>query len=82
MKNEQYWMCMIGPADPKEYKGNGADSPLRNAVRNTFYDMFDPDDDVCASGWGIDQERYDILRTLHLYSTEDLKSLLLLRDKL
>lgn len=76
MKNKQYWMCMIGPADPSEYKGNGADGPLRNAVRNTFYDMFEPDDDVCSSGWGINEERYDLLRIIHLYSTEELKKVL------
>lgn len=76
MSNKQYWMCMIGPADPTEYKGNGADFPLRNAVRNAFYDMFDPEDDVCSSGWGIDEERYQLLRTIHLYPTEDLKKVL------
>lgn len=63
---------MIGPANPDEYKGNGADFPLRQAVRDSFNDIFGPDQ-VCASGWGIDEERYNLLRTIHLYSTEDLK---------
>ena len=29
----QYWMCIMGPADPSKYKGNGADFPLRNSVK-------------------------------------------------
>lgn len=77
MKNKklQYWSCLIGPADPNEYKGNGADGPLRGAVRNVFFDIFGHDK-VCASGWGIDQERYDILRNLDCRSTAELKKLI------
>jgi len=68
---KQYWMCLIGPANPNDYKGNGADAPLRMAVRSKFFDIFG-NDDICASGWGIDQERYEVLRTLHQLSTAKL----------
>lgn len=67
----EYWMAIIGPADPNEYKGNGADSPLRRAVRDKFNEIFG-EDEVCASGWGIDEERYKVLRELHTKSTSDL----------
>lgn len=65
-------MCMIGPANPNKYRGNGADFPLRQAVRDSFNDIFG-EDQVCASGWGINEERYNLLRAIHLYPTEDLK---------
>lgn len=74
-KIKEYWMCIIGGTNPNEYKGNGADSPLRMAVRDKFNEIFGSDE-VCTSGWGIDEERYEILRRLHLKSTEELKELL------
>lgn len=75
MGDKQYWMCIIGSTNPNKYKGNGADFPLRNAVRDVYNDIFG-EDEVCSSGWGIDEERYIILRDLHSKSTEDLKKLL------
>ena len=74
MKNKQYWCCIIGGV-PMKKLGFGADGPLRSAVRNKFNEIFGPDD-VCSSGWGIDQERKDILTSLHNKSTEELKKLL------
>lgn len=75
MENKKYWMCIIGPADTNKYQGNGADFPLRQAVRNKFFEIFG-EDNVCASGWGINEERYQLLRTLHSKTTEDLKKLI------
>lgn len=72
---KQYWMCIIGGVDPSKYEGNGADYPLRQAVREKYYEIFG-EDEVCASGWGINEERYHLLRSLHLKSTEELKKLL------
>lgn len=74
MKN-QYWMCIIGPTNPDNYKGNGADGPLRANVKNTFYKIFG-NHKVCASGWGIDEERYQLLRKLHSLPTITLKEIL------
>jgi len=73
---KEYWMCIIGGTNlSNKYKGKGADWPLRQAVRNKYNEIFDTDD-VCVSGWGIDEERYKILRNLHLKSTLDLKQML------
>jgi len=69
--NNLYWMCMIGPVDRKEIP-EGGDSILRMAVRNKFYEVFG-EDEVCASGWGIDEKRYQVLRILHLIPTKDLE---------
>jgi hypothetical protein len=73
-KNE-YWMCIIGPVKRNEL-GWGADGPMRAAVRDKFLEVFEKDDDVCSSGWGIDEERYQVLRTLDTKSTEELKRIL------
>ena len=74
-ENKQYWMCIIGGTNPDKYKGNGADGPLRSVVRNKFNEIFGPDE-VCASGWGINEERYELLRSLHLLPTHKLAELL------
>lgn len=74
-KKKQYWMCIIGGTNPDLYEGNGADTPLRMAVRNKYYEIFG-EDEVCSSGWGVDEERYEVLTRLHLKSTDDLKKLL------
>jgi len=74
MKNNLYWMCIIGPVDRKDIP-QGGDAILRMPVRDVFNDVFGQDD-VCASGWGIDEERYQLLRSLHLLSTSDLKKIL------
>lgn len=76
MKDKQYWMCIIGGVPKKELNKHwGADSILRQPVRQSFNDVFG-EDEVCASGWGIDEERYNILRILHSKSTEELKKLI------
>lgn len=81
-ERKEYWMCLIGPINPNKYKGNGADFPLRMAVQNEFINMFDECNEVCASGWGIDEERYEILRNLHILPTMDLKKMLKEHQKL
>jgi len=75
-KNKQYWMCIIGGVPKKKLdKYDGADSILRQPVRNSFNEFFG-EDEVFASGWGIDEERYNLLRELHSKSTQELKKLL------
>ena len=75
VSSKKYWMCIIGGTDPDLYEGNGADFPLRMAVRDKFNEIFG-EDEVCSSGWNIDEERYNVLRSLHLKTTEELKELL------
>lgn len=74
-QKKQYWLCLIGGIAPEKI-GWGADFPLRMAVREKYGEMFGEDEDVCASGWGIDEERYNILRDLHMLPTADLKTFL------
>lgn len=75
-ENKQYWMCIIGGVPKKKLDIHfGADSILRQPVINAFNNTFG-EHVVCASGWGIDEERYNVLRILHLKSTEELKKLI------
>ena len=72
-KKKNYWMCIIGGvSDKKLNKYFGADSILRMPVRNAFNEAFGADE-VCSSGWGIDEERYQLLRIITNVSTEELK---------
>jgi len=72
-----YWSCLIGgPIDPSKYEGNGADWPLRQAVRDAYIKMFCEDNEVCSSGWGINEERYELLRKVNHIPTSDLKKLI------
>lgn len=60
---KEYWFCLIGPVERKDLP-NGADYPLRQAVRTKFLDLVGYDDDVCSSGWGLSQEQYDAIRKI------------------
>lgn len=75
-KKMEYWFCLIGQYDVNSYKAHGADYPLRMAVRDKFIDLTGKDCDVCASGWGIDQKRYEILSSINLISTDELEKIL------
>lgn len=72
---KEYWMCIIGgvPSGTVPY---GGDFPLRQAVRDKFFQMFGEGDEICSSGWGINEERMELLRTLSVKSTDDLKKML------
>ncbi len=73
--SKEYWSCLIGPADLNEYEDGGADFPLRMAVRDEFNYIFGPDE-VCCSGWGISEERYELLRKISLKSDDQLRKFL------
>lgn len=74
-QKKQYWLCIIGGIASEKITWS-ADYPLRIAVRDKYVEMFGEDEDVCASGWGIDEERYNMLRVINTLSTADLKTLL------
>ena len=71
---KKYWSCLIG-AEIGELPW-GSDFPLRMAVREAFEKTTGVPDEVCASGWGIDEERYELLRIIGLMSTSEIKTLL------
>ena len=68
--NKAYWFCLIGPAQKDELP-MGADSPLRMAVRQKFEKVTGHSEDVCSSGWGVSEPKYDVLRTLCVMSESD-----------
>lgn len=74
MKNNHYWMCIIGPVNWNDIPAGG-DLILRMPVRDKFNEVFG-EDKICSSGWSVDEERYQLLRILHLLSTSELKKIL------
>jgi hypothetical protein len=73
-EENRYWSCLIGPV-PKSQLRNGEDATLRMPVRTAFYERFG-NDEVCSSGWGITQERYELLRIIEGLPTPMLKKLI------
>ena len=74
MKNNRYWMCIIGPVDDKDIPSTG-DIMLRMSARNKFNELFGKDK-VCTSGWSIDEKRYHLLQFISLLSNEDIEKLI------
>jgi hypothetical protein len=68
MEKLEYWVCQIGPIDRTKVPFGG-DSPLRQAVKNTWESMFDDTEYMCSSGWGTDQELLDLIRSLQFAYT-------------
>lgn len=62
---KEYWMCIIG----------GVPSGTVPAGGDKFYDMFGVGDEICSSGWGVNEERMEILRTISITPTADLKKM-------
>lgn len=59
-KNE-YWYCTIGPVNSDKLSW-GVDSPLRQAVKDVFFQMFPKaKGTLCSSGWGVTADQRDAL---------------------
>lgn len=69
-KKDNYWFCLIGPTKSKNLK-MGADYPLRSAVQQAFEKTTGHVEDKCASGWGLDESRIDLLQVLLSMETKD-----------
>lgn len=70
-KDKNYWMCIIGGV-PDDVLPWGADSILRQPVRDVFNKYFG-NDEVCSSGWGVNEERYKLLQIITNVETKELK---------
>lgn len=70
---KEYWMGIIGPVKSKDIPWGG-DAVLRMPLRDAFIQSFGSEE-VCVSGWGIDEKRYEILRSLHLIPTDVLEKM-------
>ena len=64
----EYWFCLIGPTD-RNTLADGADFPMRMAIRDEFAKVTGESDDVCTSGWGVSEKKYKALRKV--FSTPD-----------
>ena len=61
----EYWHCILGPVD-SSLLSYGADFPLRQAVRETFYDVPAHRDTIVkiSSGWGMTQDIVDKIQKI------------------
>lgn len=62
-EHKEYWFCIIGPATRSEQPCNG-EGPLRMAVEDAFYKIFDRDAEECASGFGMTEEEKNAIEKL------------------
>jgi len=65
MKN--YWHCYIGPVESENVK-EGADFPMRMAVKDAYFDVVGKSANVCSSGWGSDEKYIDVINHLSYLS--------------
>jgi len=68
---KEYWHCIIGSTTRSKLP-DGADGPLRQAVRNTYIKMIGKDNDNCWSGWGLSKEHVDLILRIDNIEKEDL----------
>lgn len=66
-----YWICIIGPAE-HALLPDGADFPLRQAVKKSFEETTGHNDFMCWSGWGNDEK--EVERILNIKISEDEKT--------
>ena len=66
----EYWVCIIGATNSKNLK-NGADSPMRNAVRKAFEETTGHEDETCWSGWGSENEKVDVVNAVWAMEKDD-----------
>ncbi len=74
---KRYWSCIIGPIEKNKIPFGG-DFPMRDAVKNRFFEMFKEDADICSSGWGLTEEmktRLNIISHLSITSPETLQQI-------
>jgi hypothetical protein len=72
-KNKEYWMCIIGPIEKYCIPKRG-DLPLRASVQQTYFDMLNESAKICASGWGMNQEKYELIQKAWSMDVEELKN--------
>ncbi len=81
---KSYWSCFIGPVEADKIP-SGGDFPFRMVVKNAYYNLFQESADICSSGWGIDQEFFDLVQDLYILKTinkEGFKTISLETEKL
>ena len=65
---KEYWLCIIGSTE-RDNLPQGSDFPMRMAVREEYQKVTGEEDDICSSGWGLDQDTYDTILTLLIMKT-------------
>ena len=71
MKNKRYWMCIVGPTDVHKLP-QGADNPMRKAVKGAFEKLTEHEYHDCYSGWGMSERRKDAVMKVWNMEEDDL----------
>ena len=66
----KYWLCLIGPIDQKAIP-DGADAPMRKAVKDSFVELTGYNPERCSSGWGVSKERADVINAVSSLAEDD-----------
>ena len=69
LENE-YWLCVIGTTNSKNLK-DGADYPMRKAVKKAFVETVGHEYENCWSGWGVEKDRVDLLIKISIMNHND-----------
>jgi len=56
--SNKIWMCKIGECD-EGLLPDGADAPMRQAVRKAYKEITGRDAVFCFSGWGAELDEYE-----------------------
>jgi len=56
----EYWVCIIG-STTRDKLPHGADSPMRDAVQDTFKELTGGENENCWSGWGSGKSTIDAI---------------------
>jgi len=62
--NPEYWSCVIGPTTRAELPLNGADGPMRDAVKDIFSKMLPDKEFSIWSGWGVSTKAKELITIL------------------
>lgn len=66
----EYWICIIGGTNSKNLP-DGADQPLRSAVKNAFAMTTGHHAETCWSGWGTEKGKVDVLNAIWTLREDD-----------
>jgi len=63
---------MIGPIEKDSFMGL-SDGALRDSIKGRFFSLFSKHADNCVSSWGVDEEKFELIREIERYSVDDLR---------
>jgi len=53
-----------------------SDGALRDSIKGRFFSLFGKHADNCVSNWGVDEEKFELIREIEIYSVDDLRHII------